>query len=403
MERTVYRAVYSGSNLSHSKFKYIDKWKSKAGKWVYKYSKDASDDLNAVRSNLKSKMAEYRKKAAQKPKKSQSSRKSKNPSGGWHDVGKDRFMSGKQKYEASVRGDDKTRLRTVKDSSGKTTVRREYKDSTGQRSIDKSIAKYNDYAKGNSSKLKRFLMDFNDKYGPKYTHTIEWSGDEKRYVVEYTKNLFGDRPVSADSYTYYTDPKRIKRTNKKRKGKYRAAVSGNKKFHEKNDPLIAHSGIKGMKWGVRRYQNEDGTLTNAGKKRYASNSAKAAKYEAASLKYAANADAERVRAARYSRTQTALYQNPHDENTIKRADSYGRQADRLNERALSYDAMSSEALRKAKRYINENKKLKNTPADKTQVTVVTQSAVDDYVKVLTGELDSQQFNKRYNSAGFRVL
>ena len=28
-----------------------------------------------------------------------------------------------------------------------------------------------------------------------------------------------------------------------------------------------HSGIKGMHWGVRRYQNEDGTLTEAGKKR----------------------------------------------------------------------------------------------------------------------------------------
>lgn len=32
---------------------------------------------------------------------------------------------------------------------------------------------------------------------------------------------------------------------------------------------MLHSGIKGMKWGVRRYQNADGTLTNAGKKRYA--------------------------------------------------------------------------------------------------------------------------------------
>ena len=30
---------------------------------------------------------------------------------------------------------------------------------------------------------------------------------------------------------------------------------------------IAHHGIKGQKWGVRRYQNPDGTLTDAGKKR----------------------------------------------------------------------------------------------------------------------------------------
>lgn len=32
---------------------------------------------------------------------------------------------------------------------------------------------------------------------------------------------------------------------------------------------LCHWGIKGMKWGVRRYQNKDGTLTAAGKKHYA--------------------------------------------------------------------------------------------------------------------------------------
>ena len=33
---------------------------------------------------------------------------------------------------------------------------------------------------------------------------------------------------------------------------------------------LTHHGIKGMRWGVRRYQNSDGTLTSAGKKRYRS-------------------------------------------------------------------------------------------------------------------------------------
>ena len=32
---------------------------------------------------------------------------------------------------------------------------------------------------------------------------------------------------------------------------------------------LKHWGVKGMRWGVRRYQNRDGTLTEAGKKRYA--------------------------------------------------------------------------------------------------------------------------------------
>lgn len=35
-----------------------------------------------------------------------------------------------------------------------------------------------------------------------------------------------------------------------------------------SDNVLIHAGIKGMRWGVRRYQNEDGTLTEAGKRRY---------------------------------------------------------------------------------------------------------------------------------------
>lgn len=32
--------------------------------------------------------------------------------------------------------------------------------------------------------------------------------------------------------------------------------------------ILEHHGILGQKWGVRRYQNSDGSLTEAGKKRY---------------------------------------------------------------------------------------------------------------------------------------
>ena len=31
---------------------------------------------------------------------------------------------------------------------------------------------------------------------------------------------------------------------------------------------LYHHGIKGQKWGVRRYQNSDGSLTDLGRKEY---------------------------------------------------------------------------------------------------------------------------------------
>lgn len=37
-------------------------------------------------------------------------------------------------------------------------------------------------------------------------------------------------------------------------------------FYEKCD--LAHHGVKGQKWGIRRYQNKDGSLTAEGRSRY---------------------------------------------------------------------------------------------------------------------------------------
>ena len=44
-------------------------------------------------------------------------------------------------------------------------------------------------------------------------------------------------------------------------------------LYEDNDYLV-HYGIKGQRWGIRSFQNKDGTLTEEGKKRYGSDSRK---------------------------------------------------------------------------------------------------------------------------------
>ena len=72
-------------------------------------------------------------------------------------------------------------------------------------------------------------------------------------------------------------------------------------FDEMYEEALEHHGILGMKWGVRRFQNYDGTLKAAGKSRYKTDKPtraerKAAKAEAKAAKEQANIDAAKKRA-----------------------------------------------------------------------------------------------------------
>lgn len=58
------------------------------------------------------------------------------------------------------------------------------------------------------------------------------------------------------------------RIRKKRIAKYENMLKQDAFFVEDGTLYLEHFGIKNMKWGIRRFQNKDGSLTEAGKKRY---------------------------------------------------------------------------------------------------------------------------------------
>lgn len=80
--------------------------------------------------------------------------------------------------------------------------------------------------------------------------------------------------------------------------------------------VLAHHGIKGQKWGVRRYQNENGSLTNAGKTRYSSFATK--RYARKAKKYE-------------DKAQKAL--GEHKSNSINRSMRYEWKAKEYSQRA----------------------------------------------------------------------
>lgn len=139
-------------------------------------------------------------------------------------------------------------------------------------------------------------------------------------------------------------------------------------FSERNEEMgeeyLEHHGIRGQKWGVRRFQNKDGSLKSAGKGRYAF-SAKAAGHRALAKVYSVNENFY----SKHTKNKGLASMNANAKNeqlkkaeeaqkaaNKKRVDKVTAYKDRLADQAKKGADRNSEDAKQLKYEINDLKK-----------------------------------------------
>jgi len=140
---------------------------------------------------------------------------------------------------------------------------------------------------------------------------------------------------------------------------------------------LYHHGVLGMKWGIRRYQNKDGSLTSAGRKRYNSMSAK-------KLHKELKKSIQRERAKQYGGSGRWMYNAEIGEKS---------KALRQDRERLKKEYESSKA------YKNWLKKMDNLEAEERNIT--DPNVLEEYDKKFT-KLYKEKPKPNFNDLSFSI-
>ena len=130
-----------------------------------------------------------------------------------------------------------------------------------------------------------------------------------------------------------------------------------------NNAELYHHGVKGQRWGIRRYQNKDGSLTTYGKKRYAKELAKL------------EADKKRVR----QQEQTA--------KKIKKLDDMRKDLDE-RKKALNPDDAPESAKRQKAPSVPKKRKLSELSNEEIQAKIDRMNLENKYKELAQAQIDA---------------
>lgn len=140
---------------------------------------------------------------------------------------------------------------------------------TGNREKSNQDWKENDAKKNSSKSSETSSSTSTKKESTSTAQKATVTDDDKTTTTKTTSTPKKSTTKSSDkSYSYR--PKNTYKTSSTSKYQYypsRSKVVKHDKINQNGD-YLEHHGILGQRWGVRRYQNSDGSLTSEGKKRY---------------------------------------------------------------------------------------------------------------------------------------